>query len=46
MNGYNEYLNYTKGRTVDNRCDSLWFGQAANDNRKCLEVAMQFANAV
>ena len=45
-NGYNEYLNYAKGRTADNRLDSLWFGQNANDNIKALETAMQFANAV
>ena len=45
-NGYNEYLNYAKGRTSDNRLDSLWFGQNANDNTKALETAMQFANAI
>lgn len=46
FNGYNEYLNYHKGRTADNRIDSLWFGQNANDNIKALETALQFANAV
>ena len=46
MNGYNEYLNYHKGRTEDNRLDSLWFGLNANDNIKALNTAMQFANAV
>jgi phage/plasmid-like protein (TIGR03299 family) len=45
-NGYNEYLNYNKGRTEDNRLDSLWFGQNANDNVKALTTAMEFANAV
>ena len=45
-NGYNEYLNYNKGRTEDNRLDSLWFGANANDNIKDLEKAMEFANAV
>jgi len=45
-NGYNEYLNYNKGRTEDNRLDSLWFGANANDNVKALEKAMEFANAV
>ena len=45
-NGYNEYLNYNKGRTEDNRLDSLWFGANANDNIKALEKAMEFANAV
>lgn len=46
FNGFNEYLNYHKGRTTDNRLDSLWFGQSANDNNKALETAMQFASAV
>jgi len=45
-NGYNEYLNYNKGRTEDNRLDSLWFGANANDNIKALEKAMEFANAI
>jgi phage/plasmid-like protein (TIGR03299 family) len=45
-NGYNEYLNYNKGRTEDNRLDSLWFGLNANDNNKALAKAMEFANAV
>jgi hypothetical protein len=45
-NGYNEYLNYNKGRTEDNRLDSLWFGANANDNTKALNTALTFANAV
>jgi len=45
-NGFNEYLNYEKGRTTDNRLDSLWFGQNANDNMKALNSAIEFANAV
>jgi phage/plasmid-like protein (TIGR03299 family) len=45
-NGYNEYLNYNKGRTTDNRLDSLWFGQNANDNSKALTTALEFANAI
>jgi phage/plasmid-like protein (TIGR03299 family) len=45
-NGYNEYLNYNKGRTNDNRLDSLWFGLNANDNIKALNTALEFANAV
>ena len=45
-NGYNEYLNYNKGRTEDNRLDSLWFGANANDNNMALYKAMEFANAV
>jgi phage/plasmid-like protein (TIGR03299 family) len=45
-NGFNEYLNYAKGRTTDNRLDSLWFGVNANDNMKALNTALEFANAV
>ena len=45
-NGFNEYLNYSKGRTEDNRLDSLWFGANANDNNKALAKALEFANAV
>ena len=45
-NGFNEYLNYAKGRTTDNRLDSLWFGVNANDNVKALNTALEFANAV
>lgn len=45
-NGFNEYLNYSKGRTADNRIDSLWFGQGANDNNKSLSLALEFANAI
>jgi phage/plasmid-like protein (TIGR03299 family) len=45
-NGFNEYLNYGKGRTVDNRLDSLWFGENATDNVKALTKALEFANAV
>lgn len=45
-NGFNEYLNYAKGRTEDNRLDSLWFGLNANDNIKALNTALEFANAV
>ena len=45
-NGFNEFLNYTKGRTADNRIDSLWFGLNANDNAKALQTAVQFASAI
>ena len=39
-NAYNEYLNYSRGRTADNRMDSLWFGTGANDNKRALELAL------
>lgn len=44
--GYNEYLNYHKGRTADNRIDSLWFGQGGNDDLKAFNTALEFANAI
>jgi len=45
-NGYNEYLNYTKGRNVNNRMESLWFGQNGTENTKALNLALDMANAV
>jgi len=45
-NGFNEYLNYTKGRNTNNRLESLWFGQNGTDNNKALQLATEFANAV
>jgi len=45
-NGYNEYLNYTKGRNTNNRMESLWFGQNGTDNVKALNLALEYANAV
>jgi phage/plasmid-like protein (TIGR03299 family) len=44
--GYNEYLNYHKGRTNDNRIDSLWFGQGANEDMKAFNTALEFASAI
>lgn len=45
-NAYNEYLNYEKGRNVDNRLDNLWFGTGVADNLKALETATTFANSI
>jgi phage/plasmid-like protein (TIGR03299 family) len=45
-NAFSERLNYAQGRTVDSRLDSLWFGQGVGTNRKALELATQYANAV
>ena len=42
-NGFNEYLNYEKGRNADNRIDSLWFGQNATANNRALDLAMELA---
>ena len=42
-NGVNEYLNYSKGRSVSNRLDSLWFGTGATLNSKALELAIKMA---
>lgn len=43
FNAVNEYLNYDSGRTVDNRLQSLWIGQAAQTNQKALDVAVKLA---
>jgi phage/plasmid-like protein (TIGR03299 family) len=42
-NGFNEYLNYTRGRNSDNRMNSLWFGTGSTDNRKALELALSMS---
>ena len=42
-NAVTEYLNYTKGRTSENRIDSLWFGQNGNMSRKALDTAIALA---
>lgn len=39
-NAVTEYLNYEKGRNVQNRLDSLWFGQNAVQNRDALITAV------
>ena len=42
-NAVTEYLNYSKGRTTENRMDSLWFGQNGNLSQKALETAVALA---
>ena len=41
-NGVNEYLNYKKGRSRNNRMDALWFG--SNDNKRAFDTALALAN--
>ena len=43
-NAVTEYLNYTKGRTTNNRIDSLWFGQNGNMSQKALDTALELAS--
>tara|TARA_R110000751_G_scaffold113617_1_gene212753 strand:+ start:269 stop:1213 length:945 start_codon:yes stop_codon:yes gene_type:complete len=43
-NAVTEYLNYSKGRTPNNRMDSLWFGQNAAMSQKALEQAVTLAS--
>ena len=45
-NGFNEYLNYEKGRSNNNRMESLWFGQAGASNMQALNLATEMATAV
>jgi phage/plasmid-like protein (TIGR03299 family) len=42
-NGVSEWLTYSRGRSEDNRLNSLWFGDSANTNRHALEVALEMA---
>jgi phage/plasmid-like protein (TIGR03299 family) len=45
-NGFNEYLNYTKGRNTNNRMESLWFGQNGAANNRALALATEYANSL
>lgn len=42
-NGVSEWLTYSRGRSDDNRLNSLWFGDSALTNRHALEVALDMA---
>ena len=42
-NAVTEYLNYEKGRTTQNRLDSLWFGQNGVQSQKALAQAVALA---
>jgi phage/plasmid-like protein (TIGR03299 family) len=42
-NGVSEWLTYNRGRSDDNRLNSLWFGESALTNRHALVVALDMA---
>src|SRR5947209_2692525 len=42
-NGVSEWLTYNRGRSDDNRLNSLWFGDGAGLNRRALEAALEMA---
>jgi phage/plasmid-like protein (TIGR03299 family) len=42
-NGVSEWLTYNRGRSGENRLNSLWFGDSANTNRHALDVALDMA---
>ena len=42
-NGVSEWLTYNRGRSEDNRLNSLWFGDSALTNRHALAVALDMA---
>lgn len=42
----NEYINYEKGRTQDNRLHNLWFGTGTVQNAKMLQVATDMAQGL
>lgn len=43
-NAVTEYLNYEKGNNVQNRLDSLWFGQNGVQSRDALKTAVALAS--
>jgi phage/plasmid-like protein (TIGR03299 family) len=42
-NGVSEWLTYNRGRSENNRLNSLWFGDSALTNRHALAVALEMA---
>jgi phage/plasmid-like protein (TIGR03299 family) len=42
-NGVSEWLTHRRGRSVQNRLNSLWFGDGAATNRHALDVALDMA---
>jgi phage/plasmid-like protein (TIGR03299 family) len=40
FNAVTEYLTHERGRSADNRVDSIWFGPGANDTNRALTVAL------
>jgi phage/plasmid-like protein (TIGR03299 family) len=42
-NGVSEWLTYSRGRSADNRLNSLWFGDSALLSRHALETALEMA---
>ena len=42
-NAVTGYLTHERGRSADNRLNSLWFGQGANTNQRAFDVAMTMA---
>ena len=42
-NGVSEWLTHNRGRSEDNRLNSLWFGDGAVTNRHALETAIDMA---
>mgnify|MGYP005698086073 FL=1 len=45
-NGFNEYLNYSKGRNTNNRMESLWFGQNGSSNNRAMALATEYASSL
>jgi len=42
-NGVTEYLTWNRCKKVDNRLDSLWFGDSAKVSQRALELALQMS---
>lgn len=43
LNSITEYTTWERGRTQDNRLDSLWFGDSAKVNQRALDLAVRMA---
>lgn len=43
FNAITEHLAHERGRSADRRLDGLWFGEAAQLNRRALDVAVEMA---
>lgn len=42
-NAVTEFLTWERGRSTDNRLDSLWYGASSNDNARALALAVEMA---
>ena len=41
-NSVNYYLNHERGKTLEDRYNSMWFGQSKRIDHKALQIALSF----